>query len=117
MTKLYGESGRPYRDIKIVKFCKVCGVEYRPARYSHIGAIGMCWKCRKEAIRLWQKKWWGNLSEERKKEYKKKRYEMWKKWVVKNLERRRKQALKSYHKNKDKHRNRRHRATQSGSRS
>lgn len=104
MTKLYGESGRPYRDIKLIKFCKVCGVEYRPARYSFSAHLGLCHKHRRVYYKNWYANyflpWFKKQPPAVKQKYREKKYASWKKWVEKNIDRRRKQALESYHRRK-----------------
>lgn len=114
MTKLYGESGRPYRDIKLIKFCKKCGVEYRPARYTFFAMLGLCWKCRRLYYRKWYleswKPWFAAQPKEKQDQIRKAKLVNLKVWVMKNKIKRRKQALESYHRNKHKHK-RKHRAT------
>lgn len=115
MTKLYGESGRFYREIKIIRSCKVCGVEFRPARYSVAANLWLCIKHRREYQREQAKLYgWKSWSPERKKEEAKKRYPVWLNWVKNHPERRRELALMSYHRRKldPKNKTRRHRATQ-----
>lgn len=115
MTKLYGESGRPYRDIKLIKFCKVCGVEFRPARYSVAARLGLCIKHRREYQRERAKRYgWHTWSPEKKKESTRKNYSVWLNWVKNHPDYRRKLALESYHRRKldPKNKARKHRATQ-----
>ncbi len=103
-----------YKDVKIIKFCKVCHVPYRPKRYTFFAMLGLCWKCRRPYYTKWYrevwKPWFAKQSPERKAKYKKAQYLNWKVWVTKNELKRRKQALESYHRNKAKH-TRKHRAT------
>ena len=104
-----------YRDIQLIKFCKKCGVEYRPRRFSYQAASGLCIVCR----RAMKAKYWREvglprfraLSPEQRREIWKKRYPSWLKWVAKNLPKRRKMALDSYHRRKEEHWHRRHRST------
>ena len=106
-----------YRDIKLIKFCKVkgCGAEYRPVRYSFFAQLGLCHKHRsvyyREVYLNRYLPFFNELSPEGKQKYRLRRYEVCEKWVIKNSVRRRKQALESYHRNKDKHKERRHLAT------
>ena len=104
-----------YRDIKIVKFCKICQVVYHPARYSFFAELGLCYVHRKIYYTKWYVNsflpWFKKQTPEAQKKYRDMKYNFWKKWVEKNLNRRRVQALKSYHLNKDKHRARKHRRT------
>lgn len=117
MTNLYGENLKPYKDIKIIKFCKVCGVEFRPKRYSSQASIGLCIKHRREYYKELRRLYgWKTWSPEKKKEVARKRYPNWLRWVrknKKNIERRRATALKSYHrrKNDPKNKARKHVAT------
>ena len=104
-----------YKDIKLIKLCKACGVEFRPLRYSFFAHLGLCHKHRKVWYRNWYINWFlpwfKKQSPEVQQRYRDMRYGVWKKWVENNKDRRRLQALVSYHKNKDKHRDRKHRAT------
>ena len=102
-----------YKDIKIIKFCKVCGVRYRPARYSHQASLGLCHTHRRIYKLEEFRKWFKKLSPEVQKKYRDREYEIWKKWVLKHMDRRRKMALESYHRRKGepKNRARKHRAT------
>ena len=104
-----------YRDVKLIKFCKKCGVEYRPPRFTFFAMFGLCWKCRRPYYKkfyneVW-KPWFAKQTPEMRAKIKGKRYLVWKIWVTKNEIKRRQQALASYHKNKEKYRGRRHRAT------
>lgn len=102
-----------YRDVKLIKFCKVCNVEYRPERGSFFAMLGLCHKHRKVYYQDWYKNkflpFFEKLSLEQKQKYRDMRYGVWKKWVTNNVERRRLQALESYHRNKHKHTDRKHR--------
>lgn len=104
-----------YKDIKVIKFCKRCKVEFRPVRSSFFAQLGLCYKCRKVFYKEWYrdvgKPFFLKLSPEKQQEVKSKRYNIWKKWVEKNILERRTQALKSYHLNKEKHKTRKHRRT------
>ncbi len=104
-----------YRDIKVIKNCKVCRVEYRPIRSSFNDRLGLCYKHRKQyykhyyiAIRL---AWLKALSPQRRAEWWKQHYGHLRQWVKDNPERRKAIALASYHRNKGKHKARKHRAT------
>ena len=106
----------PTRDTKqrfikkmnyIIK-CKVCGKEMRSYTGRNV-------KVSSRLCRTHRKGW---LSELRKRYRALPRnkiaiYTSWRRWVAKNIERRRRLALESYHRNKDKPSNleRRHRAT------
>ena len=102
-----------YKDVKIIKFCKVCGVEFRPQRFSLAAALGLCHTHR----HAYQQKHYREVyvpflataTPEQKAAYRKKRYEVWKKWVNVYKTKRRAQALASYHRNKHKHVSRKHR--------
>lgn len=102
-----------YKDVKLIKSCKVCHVEYRPPRYSFFAMLGLCWNCRRPYYKEWYekrwKKWYAKLSLEDKLKYKKAALVNWKAWVTRNEIKRRKQALDSYHKNKHRHLQRKHR--------
>ena len=104
-----------YRDVQLIIFCKVCKVPYRPQRYSFFALLGLCHKHRGEYYKQWYLNrylpFFAQLSPEQKQKYRDRRYQVWKKWVAANVTRRRAQALKSYHLNKDKHRARKHRST------
>jgi len=104
-----------YKDIKLIRFCKKCGVEYRPPRFSFFASLRLCWVCRRPYYEKWYKErflpYWNRQTPERKKEIKAQKHVVWLKWVEVNKEKRRAQALLSYHKNKTKHKGRRHRKT------
>lgn len=104
-----------YRDIQLIKQCKVCGVEYRPPRYSFFAVLGLCQKHRKQYYKhhyiVIKLPWLKALSPQRRAEWWKQHYGHLRKWVRDNPERRKAIALVSYHKNKDKHKARKHRAT------
>src|SRR3972149_552919 len=106
-----------YKDIKIIKFCKFsgCGVSFRPTRGSIIGSIGLCHKHRpqfyKDRYKNWFVPWWKKQTPEFQRKYRDMKYGLWKKWVVKNIVLRSKQAVESYHRRKHLHKGRRHRAT------
>src|SRR3990167_9700936 len=95
-----------YRDIKLIRFCKKCGVEYRPSRFSFFARLRLCWKCRRPYYAKWYKDvflpWWKAQTPERRQEIKAQRQETWRAWVEENKGRRRAQALASYHLNKGK---------------
>jgi hypothetical protein len=99
-----------FRETRWIKFCKICGTEYRPLKYSWEADTGLCNKCRHKWYKeLYKKK----IAYFNQPERKKQRYEVWLKWIKKNYERRRMLALISYHKRKNdpKNKTRRHRAT------
>ena len=93
-----------YRDIKLIISCKNCGVEYRPARFSFFASLKLCWKCRRIYYRNWYINkflpWFMKQPKEVQDKYRKMRYDAWLKWVEKNADKRRKQALESYHRRK-----------------
>ena len=104
-----------YKDVKVIKFCKArgCNVEFRPERGSIEDRLGFCIVHRREHYKAWYRDvclpYAKTLTPDQRKRYAKTRHETWKKWVIKNLEKRRKQALESYHRNKAKHKDRKHR--------
>lgn len=104
-----------YKDIKLIRFCKKCGVEYRPPRFSFFAMLRLCWKCRRPYYAKWYRTvflpWWKKQTPARQQEIKAQRQETWRVWVDRNKNHRRAQALASYHRNKDKHKGRRHRKT------
>lgn len=106
-----------YRDVKVVKHCKVkgCNVLFRPQRGSVEDRLGLCHTHRHEYYKKWYdkvgRKYEESLTPAQKERYKKTRYATWLKWVEKNKEKRRAQALASYHRNKAKHKDRKHRPT------
>jgi len=90
-----------YKDIKIVKRCKKCGVPFRPARYSY--HLGLCIVCRREFIKFSRPSWKESVAKmtpERREEFMEKEYLRWQKWVNAHIDRRRYLALKSYHQRK-----------------
>ena len=99
-----------YHDIKLIKFCKKCGVEYRPARYTFFAMLGLCWKCRRPYYRKWYlemwRPWFAAQPKEKQDQLRKAKLVNWKVWVTKNEIKRRKQALESYHRNKHKRKRR-----------
>lgn len=40
------------RKTKIIKFCKWCGVEFRPQQNSKKPHFGLCWNCRKVRTKM-----------------------------------------------------------------
>ena len=102
-----------YKNIKLILFCKVCGVKYLPERYSKRAEMGGCYKHRWVSQTQWNSVWYAKLPPERKKIYAQVKYGKWKNWVKNNIEGRRRIARISYHKRKldSKNRARRHRAT------
>ena len=97
-----------FKNIKVIKFCKVCKVMFRPDRGSPESSIGLCYVHRKIFYNEHSKKRYQNFSPEKKKEYIKKNAERYKIWISKNIERRRKIALVSYHRRKHLHKDRKH---------
>lgn len=93
-----------YKDIKIIKTCKNCGVIYRPARGSYHAHIGLCIKCRSTALpRLSYGKW---LMLKKAREMTRKlsgikRETRKNNWNQKHPIRHRIKALESYHRCKD----------------
>lgn len=84
-----------YREILgRIKFCNVCGKEFRPPVYGWRQKIVLCDVHIKDFHRKWNEiaraKWTP--------EQWKKNYQNWLTWVEKNKMRRREIALKSYHK-------------------
>lgn len=96
------------KDIKIIKFCKVCRVEFRPDRGSPQAGLGLCYEHRKIFYRKKSFKWFKSLSPERRKYFQKRQYPIWLKWVVNNIEKRRRQARESYHRRKHLHKDKKH---------
>lgn len=94
-----------HRDIKWIRVCRDCGVEYRPKRYSFQASSQRCYVCRKKKAR----EYWATMSPEEKK----KKYTYWFNWTENNLDKRRTIALASYHRNKNNPANkaRKHRPT------
>lgn len=108
-----------YKDVQVIKICKVptCLQEYRPQRGSFFAKLNLCHKHRNIYYRNWYLNtfvpFFKKLPEEEKQKYRDMKMDAWKKWVEKNLDKRRQQALESYHRNKHKS-NRKHRATSQG---
>ena len=104
-----------YKDVKVIKVCKVpgCGVEYRPERGSFFSKLNLCHKHRNIYYRNWYINtflpYFKKLPEAEKEKYRAMKLEGWKRWVEKNLDKRRQQALESYHRNKHLHVARKHR--------
>ena len=104
-----------YRDVKVIKVCKVptCLVEYRPPKDSFFARLNLCHKHRTIYYRNWYINrflpFFAKLSKEEQQRYRDMRYEAWLDWVDKNTDKRRQQALESYHRNKHKHVARKHR--------
>ncbi len=109
MTKTY------YRQILgIIKKCKGCGKHWRPEVYSLASQNrNLCEVCRKEYHKkfYWNylKPYLASLKPELKERLKEQKKKAWNNWVKKNPDRRREQALASYHRNKNKARNKRRR--------
>lgn len=97
-------SKRFYRDIKLITFCDLCGTKYRTERGSFFSKLKLCHKHRK----LYYKSFYklrllphiAKFSEEKMKAYKKAHLIWWHQWVEKNHEKRKAQALASYHRRK-----------------
>ena len=102
-----------YRDVKLISFCKVCGVEFRPPRASFFAMLGLCHKHRKLYYRAWYFNvylpFFKKLTPAQQQKYRDRRYQVWLKWVTNNKERRKLQALESYHRRKHLHKDRKHR--------
>ena len=92
--------GRIYKEIRLIRICKDCGIQYRPLRYSWQATMQRCYHCRKK----WAKEnsWWLTATLEEKKEYIRKNYDKLQKWNRTHPELRRKVALASYHRRKKK---------------
>lgn len=95
-----------YRDVKLIRACKICGVQFRPKRYTTAAKLRLCHKHREE---WWKERYQKEMAYEQTPERKKMRFAAWKKWVEKNEIRRRKLALDSYHRRKHLHAARKHR--------
>ena len=99
MVKLFRKD-HYFKDKKTIKFCRFpdCGVMFRPDNNPYNN--GLCYVHRKQYQKEHSGKWYAGLSPEKKKEYIKKSILVNKEWVIKNIDRRRAIALKSYHKRK-----------------
>ena len=99
--------------IYLGRLCKVCGTEYKARKGGVNWGLRLCALHRRQWWRehyyKFDKAWRLNH-----KEYRAMQYQVWKKWVTENIERRQLIALNSYHKRKHDPRNkaRKHRATQ-----
>lgn len=113
-NKFYRE-GRFYKDIKLIIFCRKCGVQFRPRRFSARAQQKMCFHCYKKFVAFPSNARkiaaYHALTPEQKKEYYKKSYQRYLKWCSTHKELKKKRALASYHQNKHKHKTRKHRAT------
>ena len=99
-----------YKDIKIIKRCRNCGVEFRPIRYTWQNKRCICTKCVAKEIAMWRKKnpdKWRDIVRRYKKKARSRRlpwvlhaYAQWQRWVAQNPVRRREIARKSYYKRK-----------------
>ena len=107
------------RNIKVIKFCKgklpngkTCSIEYNPQTRT-LAYLGFCYTHRKQ----FYKKIWRKYGKPYQRIYgktparKAKQYIRWRKWVTRNIDKRRLIALKSYHRHKDEHRHRKQQAT------
>lgn len=86
--------------IRIGRRCKECGVEYT-GRSQWSVRLGLCAVHRRE----WFKKFYQEYTKEYLRTHPEARlraYQSWRRWVIKNLSRRRTLALESYHRNKNK---------------
>ena len=98
---------RYYKEKHIlVRRCKApeCPASYRPERGSQHDRMGLCWKHRRIWYRNWYLNWFLPWFKKQPPEiqvhYRQMKYNVWLKWVEKNINRRRKSALTSYHKQK-----------------
>lgn len=100
---------RYFKEIKgIIKTCIRCGELWYPKVYSK-HTFNACAKCKRALYREWYRDYWkprfDSLPEDKKAYWLKLRLKNWHKWVEKHTDRRRAQALASYHKNKGKKKN------------
>ena len=100
-----------YRDIKLIRRCKVCGVEFRPPRFGYRAALRRCYVHRNEYMREQYRLYVSRMSPDKLREFRVMKYMAWRQWTAANVERRRLHALRSYHKRKHLHKGRRHRRT------
>ena len=95
-----------HKDKITIRKCKTCDVTFR-YRGRSTSDRAYCYDCRQEMYHHWYHNvwipWFNSLSDDKKVELKEKRLEQWHKWVGDNQERRRQQALASYHRTKAKH--------------
>lgn len=102
-----------YKNVKIIRFCKVCDVSFRMSRNYHVVGYNLCIVHRRE---FWRAEIRKQMKTETFKEYKKRNKAKHdadnRRWVATHMERRRAIALASYHKNKHKHK-RKHKKTTS----
>jgi len=94
-----------YKDIKIIKCCRICGVEFRPeASNKYRLYLGLCYTCKQKYHKKRYKEYYipyfNSLPPEKQIGIKKARYEAWRRWVKIHIDLRRKQALKSYYRRK-----------------
>jgi len=87
-----------YRDVKIIRLCKVCKVMFKPVRgrYHH----NLCIEHRRKFLHDYYAKKRANMSPEEKRELNHRNAPNRKRWIEKNLNRRRDIALLSCWKNK-----------------
>jgi len=104
MSKLF------YKEKKtLMKLCKAegCKAWYRPEYRSWNARLGFCYDHRKMYYKEWNRKvflpWLKKQTPEKRALVKKLRRQAWDKWVANNIDKRREQALRSYHANKAKH--------------
>ena len=96
-----------YKVIKIIKWCTICGKEWRPIRYDWLNDRCICQSCVAKEIAEWRKahrSQWNSIIARYKKKARSKRlpwvlneYRRWKAWVALHPERRRAIALNSYY--------------------
>jgi len=101
-------SNKFYKEYRYIKFCKICKVQFRPQLYDKYRIyLGLCYECKrkyhKKRYREYYIPYFNALPPEKQKGIRKARYEAWRRWVIKNIGRRRMQALKSYHARKHAH--------------
>mgnify|MGYP001613690737 FL=1 len=92
--------GKIYKEIRLIRICRDCGTQYRPLRFSWHAWTQRCYHCRGKWAKENNAKWWNSLTPERQKEYRKRGYQSWLRWVKKHPEKRNKVALVSYHRRK-----------------
>jgi len=94
------------KEMKYIIFCKECGKEIR--FFS-----GWNWRVGTKLCIAHRGIWLRQEYEKYKSNPKRKevKYKRWKEYIILNIEKRRRWALESYHRNKHKHKDRKHRAT------
>lgn len=91
-----------YKEYQYIKSCKICGVVFRPPHHdTYRRYLGLCYICKqkyhKKRYREYYIPYFNALPPEKQQGIKKARYETWRRWVKAHINRRRAQALKSYH--------------------